>query len=193
MSGWTVTTEPAVEPVTLTEALEHLRVEDDADNTYITNLITAARQTAEEYTHRQLITATYTYYLNKFYSRIELPRPKLQSVTTLKYYDTSGNQQTLTEDTDYTVVTSSEPGYIVPYYCTSWPSTRDIPDVIEIIFKAGYGNAASSVPMAIKQAILLIIGDLYGNRETVITGTIISKFPRTAESLLNPYKFFWNM
>jgi len=193
MSGWTVTTEPAVEPVTLTEALEHLRVEDDADNTYITNLITAARQTAEEYTHRQLITATYTYYLNKFYSRIELPRPKLQSVTTLKYYDTSGNQQTLTEDTDYTVVTSSEPGYIVPYYCTSWPSTRDIPDVIEIIFKAGYGNAASSVPMAIKQAILLIIGDLYGNRETVITGTIISKFPRTVESLLNPYKFFWNM
>lgn len=193
MSGWTVTTEPAVEPVTLTEALEHLRVEDDADNTYITNLITAARQTAEEYTHRQLITATYTYYLNKFYSRIELPRPKLQSVTTLKYYDTSGNQQTLTEDTDYTVVTSSEPGYIVPYYCTSWPSTRDIPDVIEIIFKAGYGNAASSVPMAIKQAILLIIGDLYENRETVITGTIISKFPRTVESLLNPYKFFWNM
>lgn len=41
---------------------------------------------------------------------------------------------------------------------------------------------------AIRAAILLTIGHLYANRESVVTGTIATELPMTTRYLLDPYR-----
>jgi hypothetical protein len=60
------TTDAASEPLSLQEAKDHLRVDDTASDTLITSLIKAARQTIEEWTSRQLLTATWVMALDCF-------------------------------------------------------------------------------------------------------------------------------
>lgn len=59
-------TTPAVEPITLTEAKAHLRVDFADDNDLITTLIIVARQAVEEFTGRALITQTWQVFYDRF-------------------------------------------------------------------------------------------------------------------------------
>jgi SPP1 family predicted phage head-tail adaptor len=79
----TVETAPAVEPVTLTEAKQHLRVDIDDDDTYIEALIVAARQYAEEYLDRALISQQLAVRMDTFPYEFELPRPPMATSGTL--------------------------------------------------------------------------------------------------------------
>ncbi len=88
------------------------------------------------------------------------------SVTTVKYYDTDGSQQTLGASV-YDVDTTSIPGLITLAYGQSWPAIRNMHHAIEIIYKAGYGADASSTPEHVKSANKLLIGHLYEHREDV--------------------------
>ena len=56
----TTETAPAVEPVSVSEAKQHLRVDIDDDDAYIVSLITAARKYAEEYLDRALVSQQLT-------------------------------------------------------------------------------------------------------------------------------------
>ena len=81
-------TAPAVEPVTLTEAKNQLRVDGAEDNALITALITTARQLAERDTKRVFITQTWKMYLDSAPAEIEIPKPPLQSVESIKTIST---------------------------------------------------------------------------------------------------------
>lgn len=59
-------TAPAIEPVTLTQAKAHLRVDFADDDTLITTLIIVARQAVEEFLGRALITQTWQVFYDKF-------------------------------------------------------------------------------------------------------------------------------
>jgi len=76
---------PTEEPIELSEAKTHLRVEIDDDDGLIQGMIKAARENCEAVTHRALITQTWKYYLDKWPDKdyIELPLPPLQSVSSL--------------------------------------------------------------------------------------------------------------
>jgi uncharacterized phiE125 gp8 family phage protein len=54
---------------------------------------------------------------------------------------------------------------------------------IQVTYVAGYG-AAASVPQKYKQAMLLLIGHWYENRETVIVGTISGPIALAVDSLI---------
>lgn len=47
--------------------------------------------------------------------------------------------------------------------------------------------AGESIPVPLRQAMLLLIGTLYEHRETVITGTIVSALP-AYHTLIQPYR-----
>lgn len=176
--GLIVTTPPAVEPVTLTEAKDWARIDIATDDTLVTALIKASRQGVETFLRRTLITTTYTLTLDSFpgsagnrlsgftggVGEILLPAPPLQSVTTLKYLDSLGVEQTLTPVTDYTVDTSSTfVARIVPAPDTDWPDTLNSINTVIIEYIAGYGLAVDVIEEA-KTVIKMRVDNLYEHR-----------------------------
>lgn len=169
---------PATEPVSVAEAKTHCRVDTSADDTYIGGLITTAREHVEELLGRALITQTWDMVLDAFpsVSEIKLPRPPLVSVTSITYTNSSNVASTFAA-ANYYVDTYAEPGRVKLMDGKSWPADtlRTLSGVV-IRYQAGYG-AAAAVPGWAKQAILLLVGDLYENREDTIIGSGISALP----------------
>jgi uncharacterized phiE125 gp8 family phage protein len=58
--------------------------------------------------------------------------------------------------------------------------------MVKVTFVSGY----PAVPAAIKQAILLLIGQWYQTREAINVGNIVTALPNTVESLLTNYRSF---
>lgn len=190
--SFAVTTAPASEPISLATAKAHLRVEIDDDNTYISALITAARDVAEMETKRalmpQTVEAKYPAWPDEGDS-IWLPRPPMTSVTGVYYYDENGTEQTLSSGA-YIADTASAPGMVTLKPNYSWPaleSSRALP--IRVRYVVGYADAAS-VPSSIIAGMLLLIGHWYRNREEVTTGAM-SKLPMGAEQLFRMNACDW--
>jgi len=194
----TLTTAPAVEPVSATEVKKHLRLvtttaeaaayttEDDL----LDRLITVSRTQAEQETGRRFITQTLTMYLNGWPSEryIRIPYPPLQSaVVTYRLSDDDDYDETLsTADVDIV----SEPGRIILQPDESWPSGTLYTDKpIKIVFICGYGLAVAA-PENIKSAILLKISDLYENRGEVVIGVSVGRIGGAVDSLLRQYQIF---
>jgi len=135
------TVEPQVEPLSLTEAKAHLRVEVSTDDDLITSLIKVARQYAEAVTGRQLSVATLRLTLDEFPSendeQITLLRPPVHYISSISYVDTDGVTQTV-DSSDYQLDRATEPARLRPAYGTSWPSARDQMAAVTIDYVAGY-------------------------------------------------------
>ena len=187
--GLIIITAPASEPLTLQEAKDHLRFTDSSEDTLISALIVAARQHIENLTGRALITQTLELQLDGFPAtrKILLPSSPVQSVSSVKYYDTDGALQTWSS-TEYQVVTSQIVPVIAPASGYDWPETdTDTLASVQVRYIAGFGNAAA-IPEPIKQAMRLLIGHLFTNRESVVVGTISQIVPKTVEHLISPYR-----
>lgn len=189
-------TPPSVEPVSATEAKLHCKIDVSTDDTIFTRLIQAAREFAESFTHRPLITQTYDLKLDSFpCGDLWLPLPPVSSVTSVTYVDTAGVSQTWTAGTtgyltDLPAGPMAGPARIYPAYGVLYPVTRDQPNAVTVRFVCGYGAAGTSVPYSILAAMLLLIGHWYRSREAVIVGTISGELQQGVESLLWPYKAF---
>lgn len=188
--GLTLSTAPTVEPVTTAEARKQVELPTSytTHDTHLDRLVKAARLKAEEITGRQICTATWDLFLDSFdYDEpwLYVPKPPLQSVTSITYVDTDGATQTWTS-TNYVVSVSREPGRIALAYGITWPSIRFQPDAVRVRYVAGYG-AAASVPESIKQAILLMVGHWFDHREDAVVGATASEVPNAARDLLLQY------
>ena len=182
------------DPVSLAEVKKHMNVDTAADDAYITALITMATDYAQRYQRRQYVNATWKLNLSDFPPTIFVPLSPLSSVTSLKYIDTSDVEQTLVEDTDFVVDTNSEPGRIMPKRTTSgWPDVQDeIYNGVVLTFVAGYGADADTIVAGdevgrfrrVQQAIMILCSHWYEQRETEITGTIVSPVPLSVDALL---------
>ena len=182
----TVTTEPTIEPVTLEEAKRQCRVTHDAEDSLIEGYITTARQVAERYTNRAFITTTFAYRRDSFPVEFRLPRAPLASVTTIEYVDTAGDTQELSSEV-YSLDKYQEPGRISEAHGQQWPTARGINNAVIVTYVAGYGATAATVPQGFKDAIMILVNHLYENRDIIVTGTIVSKIPISAISLLDGY------
>jgi uncharacterized phiE125 gp8 family phage protein len=171
-----------------------VRVEPDVsdEDDFLRSLILVVRDWAEGETSKALLTQTLALHLDCFpCSQIYLPRPPLQSVSSITYLDSNGTLQTLVAVTDYQVVGARTTpdahapcGYVQPAYGESWPATYPVPECVTITYKAGWLNV-EAVPQRIKQAMLLTLADLYAHRETVMTGTIVNRIPLLDALLAN--------
>ena len=182
-----VITPPASEPLTLDEAKLHLRVDGTDEDSLITSLIVAARQGAEHLTGRALMPQTLELALDEFSDKIKLPRPPFVSVTSVTYVDLMGDTQTL-DASGFVIDDHSEPARIVRPYGVFWPFTRCQPNAVLIRYQAGYAHAAT-VPDEIKSWMLLRVGMLYANRESVATGVSVTSVPYV-DRLLDAYRVY---
>lgn len=167
MAGLKLVTPPAVEPVTLADVKPQLRVElDDTSYDGILNpLITAAREWCEGYQNRAYITQTLELALDEWPCRdeIELPRPPLQSVTSITYTDNDGNITTW-PSSNYIIDDYSFVAQIVKNKSVCWPPVcLSAANGIKVQYVAGYGDYGSNVPYKIKQAIILLTSHWFEN------------------------------
>lgn len=187
-----VITRPALEPVTTAEAKTHLRVTQSSEDTLIGTLITAARQHVEEYLRRALVTQTLEYKIPGFGERIILPRPQLQYVVSVKYLDSDEAEQTLASTYWIEHAPTEDFGYLQRAPQKTWPAVAARDDAVRIRYVAGYPDPGSptdgvgGVPEAINQAILLMVGDMFENREAQAE-TVLNE-NRTVMALLAPYR-----
>ena len=187
-------TPPTVEPVTLTEAKAHLRVDTDADDAYIAGLITAAREWVEQYLDRALVHQQYVMRLDSFPYEIELPRPPMANAgtaTAVAVTYTLGDESTTTlSATQYRVDRNSTPGVIRQLPNGSWPANDDEENSVTVTWWAGYGSSGTSVPVAIRHAMLMLVGHWYdGSRSGVLTGSISKEVEFGVKSLLDSQRW----
>jgi uncharacterized phiE125 gp8 family phage protein len=179
-------TTPTAEPVTLEEAKNHLRVDITADDTLIESLILVARNTCEGITNHRFITQTWDIVMDAFPGGdIILPKSlsPLVSVTHIKYTDEDSNQSTFSSG-NYAVDIYSDPGRIKLTKDANWPSDQlYVINGVEIQVVVGYGTE-DAVPQEYKQALLLLLGHWYENREQVTVGEVAREIPMGVEALL---------
>ena len=180
------TAAPAEAPVTLAEAKAHLRVDHADDDTLITALIQAATAHLDGWSGvlgRALITQTWSQLFDGFETPLRLPLPA-EEVDSVIYVDPDGESVTLDPET-YQLRQDALGSFVEPVHGADWPTPRSQTGAVSVVFAAG--EPRSSVPHPIKAAILLMVGDLYANREGVITGTIVAENP-TVSALIAPYR-----
>lgn len=187
-------TAPTVEPISLTEAKAHLRVDVGDEDALIESLIKSAREYVETFTHRALLTQTWDSKLDAFpCDVIELPFAPVTSVTSITYVDTNGTSQTWSSSlysTDLPSGPYARRARIMPAYQQVFPQTRAQMNAVVARFVAGYGAAATAVPESIRHAVKLLVGHLYARREPVQVGNIVTPMPLTVDALLWPFKSF---
>jgi len=164
----TIITPPTEEPITLTQVKVQVRVDDAASDDLLTSLIAAARQHVEARTGRGLITQTRVLRLGDFPEQIVLREGLLQAISSVTYVDVDGVVQTL-DETAFQVDPYSDPPRIMAAYASIWPTTRCQPNAVTVTYVCGYADAAS-VPNDIKAALLMIVADLFANREASVIG-----------------------
>ncbi|MFQ5535174.1 MAG: head-tail connector protein [Sphingomonadales bacterium] len=175
---------PALEPVTLADAKDHLRVDGADDDTLITSLIAATRDVCETFLDRALIQQTWKLTLDswppacpepwrdgvregavadftKIARHIELPKG-LMALTSIQTFDEAG-APTVFAATNY-FVSSGKHGRVVLKSGVAWPKPGRIADGIEITFTAGFGAAVTDVPQSVRAGLLMLIAYLYENR-----------------------------
>lgn len=169
--------------VTLAEAKAHLRITQTAEDDYVQGLITLAHSVIEERTRTTLIQST----LRSFYDcfpcgEFNLSYGPISSVTSISYTDTNEAKQSL-DLVNLNVDTERTNARI--QHKTTWPSTYQKLNAVEVNFIAGYETAAN-IPQPLKQAALLLIGHFFENREMTQVAKLYT-VPFTVEALLKPY------
>jgi uncharacterized phiE125 gp8 family phage protein len=182
--GLTLITAPLTYPVTLAEAKAQCRVDSDDENALLDGLIAAATDYVEQYTGRAIIAQTWRVTLDEFTTSLLLPKGPVQTVTHVRYFDSEGAEQTVLAG-DYTLDNASDPAWVVINSDASWPETQSGVNMVKVTFVSGY----PAVPAAIKQAILLLIGQWFDQRADVSEKAMIA-MPNAVEALLTNYRSF---
>lgn len=188
-------TGPTYAPLDLEEVKKALQfVETDADDTLIDTWINSSTQRFESQTGRQVMTAEWELWLDRFpRGAIELTHAPLQAVTSIKYVDTDGVLQTLST-AEYQVKTPQGPrcdrGWVESAYGYTWPSTRDESGSVRIRYTAGYGDAQGDVPELVRSALYMLVADFWCGR-CANDDKPAPRKPIGMDDLLGSFKLRW--
>jgi uncharacterized phiE125 gp8 family phage protein len=201
-----VLTGPASEPVTVSDAKAHCRIDTDYDDTLLATYVSGARIEAEQYLNRALFTQQLQYNITTTppptatplvpqsllvfplnwpplaRAPLELPRAPLVSVEGVQW-GAIGDMQPA-DPTDYDVNLLVEPGYVAvkPQLLPRIPQTA-----MSINFTAGWSDADPlAIPATVRLAILIGTAHYYENRGDVAGEGMPPAFYR----LLDPYRLW---
>lgn len=181
-------TAPASSPVSLDEAKRHLAVDHAEDDALITSLIGAAVAHLDGWSGvlgRAIVTQTWRQSFPAFATELRLRVGPIESITSVTYLD--GNRATQTAATSlYRLLADNLSAIVRLDEASTWPSTYKQPDAVTVTWVAGV--PAASVPLPIRQAILMLAAHWYQNRETVNVGNIVSTMPFAVSALIAPYR-----
>lgn len=182
------TTGPAVTPVSVDEIKANSRIDHPDDDALIGRLLNAAIARLDGWggiMGRCLINQVWTYSLANWPAcHLELPFPDVSAVS-VTYYDPAAAVQTLAPSY-YRLLQGEVTGILEWSDAFAGPSRQVRSDAISISMTAGYGVAATDVPEDIRQAIILLVGHWYVNREA--SGPAMTELPFAVSALLAPHR-----
>lgn len=160
-------TPATAQPVTLEEVKLACRFDTTDLDDDIEAMLAEATRLVEHETGVSLMPQTWELTLSEFSSVLTLTRPPVAAVTSIKYIDTAGVQQTLSPGA-YALDTSSAygPATITPVYGTTWPATRSQPGAVVVRYTSGYANIAA-VPQQLKRQIKIVVATLIDNPDAL--------------------------
>ncbi|WP_261840955.1 head-tail connector protein [Aliamphritea ceti] len=176
-------TPPAETPITLEDARVQCMLDADItdEDGLIESYIKSAMLFCEGRMNRPIIRQE-KQYVGEFKSSIELT-PNLLTVESVDYLNTSGEKVTLPA-ANYFINTAEIVGKV--QLLMSVPAVKTPhPQPVTINFTCGYG-AAEDVPDDIKQAIRLLVGHWFRNREAA--GAVAGEVEFSVSSLLSNYR-----
>lgn len=152
-------------PAALAVSIEDARVAARANATELDSEIEiqvrAITAVAEHLMQRSIINRTYRVTLDTFPDAIQLPMPPVSSVTSVKYFDANGVEQTL-DPAEYFVDNASEPGRIFPAPGETWPNTAaDRKNAVNVVVVCGYGQDDTTTPDEVKGYILAKVWEYF--------------------------------
>jgi|TARA_B110000908_G_C10214907_1_gene432278 uncharacterized phiE125 gp8 family phage protein len=179
---------PATKVVSVTDIKAQLRIDSSDEDTLLGYYIDAATDMAENYCNRHFITHQYKLYFNEQVQTASLIFPNCTLEETgsnkpINWLDENGAAQS--SDKAY-IDAFSNPS--LAYLSSDFPGTTlkdNAANTFYFWFNTGYGAASADVPEAIKQAIKLIVADMYYFREDRKRA-----FPMASQILLQPYKCY---
>lgn len=180
-------------PVSVAEAKQHLRVQHNEDDQLIGAMIAAAVSHLDGPTGilgRCLVTQTWRQDFSAWPCdgfRLPVPDVHPESVV-ITYLDSDGAAQTVAAEL-YETIEDAIGAAVYFHDEFTVPAVKgDRRAPITITFAAGFG-AADDVPGAIKSALLLIVGDLYENRENTVIGSVdVKEVPLGVTMLTAPWR-----
>jgi uncharacterized phiE125 gp8 family phage protein len=186
-----VTTPPSVEPISLVEAKLHLRVDGADEDDLIGLFITAARSHVEDVTGAALMQQTWQVTWDRFEERMTFPGGRVSALSSLTYLDLQGDLQAMQLGVDYVADLASVPARVAPPAGKCWPRTLCVPAAVTAAIRVGLPPATgdapgTQIPAALRAVLLMIIGDLYTNREATGQANDVATNP-TIERLLAPF------
>ena len=177
--------------VSIDEAKAQIHVDTAGDDLRIASLIMAATQRydgARGVLGRALMMQTWQVQLSDWPAAfIDIPLPPLIRVTSIKYLDGNGDEQTLSSSL-YRVVNAGEnrQSRIIRAVNQTWPSVIvGEPDAVRVTFDCGYVDDQSpsnnAVPEPIRQAIILLAQEWYDRGPQ-------NDIPPAVQALMAPFK-----
>ena len=177
--------------VSLEEAKDHLRVRHDEEDELIRAYVAAATSHIDGphgWLGRAIGVQTLEVRFPAFGTCgwIALPYPPAIDIVSVEYVDDNGASATLDPEAYETSGGMLRPTWPGSFPAAAWRGAAG--ETVRIQYRAGY----EIVPPAIKAAILLMVGDLYANRETVAIGFSVASVPMstTVDNLLSPFRAF---
>lgn len=147
---------PALEPVTLAEVRQFLRLADNSEDALLTSLIKAARETLEAQTGLVLINQTFRFYVDGWPARglIKLGKYPVRSIVSITAYRENGEPVFIAEH-DLHLEAAARPARL------HIASRIGEADSLDIDFIAGFGETGADVPDALRHAILTLVAHWY--------------------------------
>lgn len=183
---------PAEEPVTVSEAKAHLRLDGSAEDILIASLIVTSRLHVEAALSLALITQGWRLTLDRWPEggTVRFPLRPIQSITSVTVRDADGTPTTVSAE-DHLLDGQALSPRLIPRLIPrggKWPAPSQPANGIEIAFSAGIGDDPEEIPQPIRHAILLLVAHWYEHRDPLEIGAAAAAIPPAVSDLLKPYR-----
>lgn len=172
--------------VPIADAKLHCRVDTDEEDLSIDLMIDAAHDHLCRQYDLSILPQTLELRVDGFGCEpIDLARPPVVAVESVKYDDADGAEQTLATSA-YRVLdlTDGRKSIALPSG-GSWPVVRDHGASVRIRYTAGY---QTTVPPELRMTMLFLVAHWYRNREAVAIGEVSAEVEMTVSRLMSPFK-----
>jgi uncharacterized phiE125 gp8 family phage protein len=175
-------TSPSSEPISLAQAKHYLRIGNTLEDTFVADLIAAARQAVENHAGLALITRAVRQTFDRWALQgdgvVELAMGPVSAIDAIRVVDPAGSM-TLVEPETYRLDGQANPPRL-HFKAVPRAPARTFQG-IEIDFLAGFG-APADVPAALQQACLIVMASFYQFRGTD------APLPAAAAALIGPFQ-----